>query len=284
MKTNRVIFVDYDGVLNSPEFLIKAHMKPDKPLGEQCLDLIRVAYLSNMCSVCNAKVVLTSAWRDDLDARRLLKRAGVPVIGATPHKFGNRGEEIHQWLLDSKFDGEYVILDDEQSDYNATQRDRLVYTCEGFSNPTLGLQYKHILFAKSLFKDPFPSKVDDDFLTAILEHIEEELLRVMWNINQKEYDAKNPFRNSGNVEGFKNDTFEVHAYDWGWEEDENKKESQPINFKWRDFEVSWYKHLGRAMDWNRRITHDECAEMLTECLESLRKMDNENDNSGEEKG
>lgn len=62
---------------------------------------------------------------------------------------------------------------------------------------------------------------------------------------------------------FKNDVFEVEAYSWDDEYD------QPYNFKWRDFEVSWYKHLGRGVTCNRGISRKELKEMVVECIKSL---------------
>lgn len=104
-----------------------------------------------------------------------------------------------------------------------------------------------------------------EYLTALLKGIDERLCVLMWNINQEEYDS--PFDNSGNVEGFKNDVFEVHAFSW----DEDYK--QQFNFKCRDFEVSWYKYLGRGMTMNKKITPDEAVKIFDKCIKSLEKMD-----------
>ena len=116
-----------------------------------------------------------------------------------------------------------------------------------------------------------PNKVTDSFLDAILTYIEEDWLRVMGNIYQQDYSTKDPWRNTGNVIGYKNDTFEVHAYDWGWDYEKDTEEPQSPNFKWRDLEITWYKYCGRGFSLNRPTTHQELALMLEECLESLRK-------------
>jgi hypothetical protein len=114
--------------------------------------------------------------------------------------------------------------------------------------------------------------VSSHFLDCILTYIEQDWLRVMWNIHQKEYDDQNPWRNTGNVEGYKNPTFEVHAYDWGWDyDDDHPGTPQPINFKWRDLEITWYKYCGRGLWTNRPTSHDELAIMLEECLQSLQQ-------------
>ena len=275
---NKVIFLDYDGVLNDITYLVQFHKNPGIHSGKDSLDPNKILLLKNLCSTTGAKVVLTSAWRDDLETRKYLKsRWAIPIIGTTPHKHDHRGLEIHQWIIDKKFTGEYIIIDDECSDLNTTQRNRLILTREPTSGfPVLGLQPKHIEWAQAMFTRKFPTKANNEFLDAILSAIENDLLRVMWNINQEEYDNENPFQNTGNVKGYSNDTFEVHAYDWGWDFGESKK-PQPFNFRWRDFQVTWYKRMGRGMSVNRFITHDELAIMLHECLESLRKEEIKHD-------
>ena len=278
-KIDRVIFADYDGVLNDPQFLIDSHkIKPsitidgyEKRTSLDDLDPHRIAILSNLCSRTKAKVVLTSTWRDDLKARKYLIKCGIPVIGATPHG-KDRGQEIHQWILDKHFTGPYIILDDECSEFNESQLTRLVCTREGGN---LGLSYKHSIFAESLFRNTAPSLANSTFIRAILLTIKEDLDRVYWNVYQKDYEDT-PFQNTGNIEGFKTDVFEAHAYDWNWDYEDGPS-PQPVNFKWRDLEITWYKWYGRGIGTNRSVTHDELALMLEECLESLRKWEEENE-------
>ena len=105
------------------------------------------------------------------------------------------------------------------------------------------------------------------YVAAALSSIDGELDRVMWNINQQEYDS--PFSNSGNK--YKNSVFEVEAYDW------NEDSDQQYNFKWNDYEVRWYKYCGRGMESNREISPQECAQLLDECLKSLKEYEKEND-------
>ena len=113
-----------------------------------------------------------------------------------------------------------------------------------------------------------------EYITALLSYLEEELNRIMWNINQEEYNS--PFRNSGNVEGFKTDVFEVHAYDWGWDYSDESG-PQPVNFKCGDFEITWYKHLGRGMWANKKISEKEAVEIFNKCLMSLWEYEYEQD-------
>lgn len=120
---------------------------------------------------------------------------------------------------------------------------------------------------QAVFGQPYKSYGASGMLIAALESISSEIDRVMWNITQERYNS--PFSNSGNE--FKCDTFEVEAYSW------NEDYEQLYNFKWKDFEVSWYKYLGRGTSINRKISNDEIAEMLDECLDALLKYEKENE-------
>lgn len=98
------------------------------------------------------------------------------------------------------------------------------------------------------------------WLISFLATIENALYVKMWNETQEQYES--PFRNTGNI--FKNDTFEVAAYNW------NDEISQEYNFKWKDIEISWYKYLGRDTTINKEVEPQEAIQMLEECMESLR--------------
>lgn len=102
-----------------------------------------------------------------------------------------------------------------------------------------------------------------NYVSAALNMVKEELDRVMWNINQEKYE--NPFSNTGN--NFHSNTFDVQAYNW---DDEN---NQQYNFKYKDYEVQWYKYFGRGMCANREISPDECSRMLDDCLKELNELD-----------
>ena len=103
-----------------------------------------------------------------------------------------------------------------------------------------------------------------DCLTPILADIE-RIMEEEGIICRKDGFNANPFRNTGDVKGFKNDVFEVHAFDWG---------DEPIfdfNFKYKDFEVSWYKYLGRGMTMNKKIDLDFIEQMYQDCVKSIVK-------------
>lgn len=124
---------------------------------------------------------------------------------------------------------------------------------------------------QAMFGQPSQCYECPEWLESFLWSIDRELSRVMWNIEQEEYDS--PFGNTGNK--FKNDVFEVNAYDW----DDNSE--QKYNFKWKDLEISWYKYCGRGMSVNQKISLSKGEKMLNECLESLREMEREQNKEGD---
>jgi hypothetical protein len=114
------------------------------------------------------------------------------------------------------------------------------------------------------FGQPWQSHEVPEIMEAALGAIRDEYDRVYWNVNQK--DCPSPFGNSGPEANLKTDVLEVCAYSWSDDE-------QPYNFAWRDLRISWYKYAGRGMSANMKITPDMAAQCLTECLESIRKLD-----------
>lgn len=104
-----------------------------------------------------------------------------------------------------------------------------------------------------------------DYVTALLDFIRGEMERHYWNKYQEDWDVDygDPFSNSGNVVGFDNGTFEVHAYDW------NDEQSYPYNFKCGEIEISWYKYMGKGMTINKRSDAYELIEMFDKCINSL---------------
>lgn len=108
------------------------------------------------------------------------------------------------------------------------------------------------------------------YVEALLESIESELGRIMWNINQEEYNS--PFRNTGNK--FDDlEEFQVYAYYWG----DDEKEIERPNFKCGDIEIHWYKHLGRGCTINKPITPETAIKMYNTCMEALLKYERAKD-------
>ncbi len=116
---------------------------------------------------------------------------------------------------------------------------------------------------QAVFGQPYHGCKVSNLLIAALEAIRTELNRVMWNKHQKDYDS--PFGNTGNE--FKCNVFEVEAYSW------NDEVKQKYNFKWKNYEVSWYKYLGRGTSSNMWFRPIMVSDMLDECIEELQKYD-----------
>lgn len=101
------------------------------------------------------------------------------------------------------------------------------------------------------------------WIVALLNELDNQLDRVMWNIHQEEYQS--PFENTAN--SFKNDVFKVQAYDW------SDDVEQPYNFKCGDIEISWYKYLGRDTTINGEYEPQVIIDMFNKCLKSILNMD-----------
>ena len=120
----RIVFLDFDGVLNS-RALVDRSAAPHAP-GLGLLAEDAVARVERLCVDAGAGIVVTSTWRltFDLSALRSMLRAKglftAPVLDVTPmipHKRG-RGQEIQLWLDTAPRGRDWpvagmVILDDE---------------------------------------------------------------------------------------------------------------------------------------------------------------------------
>jgi len=110
-----VIFLDFDGVLNSARSAIAFG-----GYGEAQLDPVAVALVASLAKLADARVVVSSTWRllySLGDLRRILSNYSHALadrlVDATPSiRSGHRGEEIEAWLTDNGIPS-YVILDDD---------------------------------------------------------------------------------------------------------------------------------------------------------------------------
>lgn len=129
----KVIFLDFDGVLNSGNYFNYAiRTNPDQEITEidkmkHMLDPVAIKKLNAIIQQTDAKVVISSSWRDDrpLDEwRQMLELQGFQgeIIGITPNfgetdtgkktGHGRRYEQIQAWLnAHDNVDG-FVIIDD----------------------------------------------------------------------------------------------------------------------------------------------------------------------------
>jgi len=146
-----VVFLDIDGVLNSSKFYIARNAGeitfPAPPESEhpvfgyeryiQELDQKAIDLLRDFVERNDLDIVISSTWRFfgcthprgiEGYLQPLFSSYGwenPPIIGHTemdldPGKYGSpermsveRGEEIHDWIMENEFSGKYVILDDD---------------------------------------------------------------------------------------------------------------------------------------------------------------------------
>lgn len=151
MPVNNIIFLDFDGVLNSERNYRKLHMN-SMPICDQfgaLFDEKCVAALEMIIEATKAEIVITSSWRYLLDLptlRDMWECRGLPgrIISmtrtdlVTDDPFDNliRGKEVEAWLRKHHVNedtGKYVIIDDE-NEYMTKQLSHFVWT-----NPESGL-------------------------------------------------------------------------------------------------------------------------------------------------
>lgn len=130
LNTDKIIFLDFDGVLNSvgTKDRVSHPMFPkDRVRG---IDDFRVKLVSDLALQTGAKIVISSTWREYHtleELRTLLYNRGldskVEIIGFTPKSYevigwgfgpkrGERGDDIHLWLNQNGNPKTYLILDD----------------------------------------------------------------------------------------------------------------------------------------------------------------------------
>ena len=118
---NKIIFLDFDGVLNTEHYqgLLQYQGKPWLDEYGAFFDPKAVKQLKRIIDATDADIVVESSWKYlGLDAmKELWKVWNLPgtIIDITPSLLGtNKGVEIASWLSKyAKQDIRYVIIDDE---------------------------------------------------------------------------------------------------------------------------------------------------------------------------
>lgn len=151
----KVIFLDFDGVLNSQaSFLVEGRKREYAPTKEEAVAMGPVN--ETLCHVCtsnfqtvleqipDAKIVISSTWRIlyDLDwLKNKLSSYGIDssrVIDKTPVTFsGDRGVEIGRWLNDHPEVSHIAIIDDNRIGNGYEEMGKVVKTqwLVGFTLP-----------------------------------------------------------------------------------------------------------------------------------------------------
>lgn len=120
-----IIFIDIDGVLNSPNYFLSRN-RQSFPFSEDRsddIDPVPCKLLNDFCLNHDVKLVLSSTWRHDHNEQKIMsvfKKRGldVEVVAVTPIIYKQRGDEINMFLETTtlKID-KYAILDDDGDFY-----------------------------------------------------------------------------------------------------------------------------------------------------------------------
>ena len=110
----KVIFLDFDGVLNSNKYFINSTENQPFFLEDEKMELLK-----NIIKETNAKIVLSTSWREiwgiDLEISKKLKEYfdsyNIDIFDVTPCINYNRVHEINFWIKQHKIRS-FVILDD----------------------------------------------------------------------------------------------------------------------------------------------------------------------------
>lgn len=119
-----VLFLDYDGVVNTPmwdetgEKCTYNFPQDNKVNNFQC-----VQWVSEFCQKYGYSIVVSSSWRNRENYRECLLngglRDGIEILGKTPNLPGThgsrRGDEIQMWLDEHPEVDVFIILDDESN-------------------------------------------------------------------------------------------------------------------------------------------------------------------------
>lgn len=175
---DRILFLDFDGVLNSANYFARVGMQDtgfsDAELLHH-LDPDAVARLERIIVATGAKVVLSTSWRSFIstdEAKRLLAAKGAPsveFVGETPKRYREafdldvsrsnlepRGAEICEWLTQNWASDSYA-------------RDA-AWAIKGFTRRWLDFAILDDAHCGSLL---FPRQVLTDFATGLLdEHVD----------------------------------------------------------------------------------------------------------------
>jgi hypothetical protein len=125
----KILFLDVDGVLNSHAYSLERNLAdPDHerlPTGSlkdaagwvAMIDKKAVTRLNTILAETNAKIVISSSWRNahpPMRMQKILNLAGMvgEVIDQTPVMAGPRSWEIASWLGAHPKTSRFVILDD----------------------------------------------------------------------------------------------------------------------------------------------------------------------------
>lgn len=153
----RVIFLDYDGVVNTPMWELRNGQwkcRFNHDFDGKVNNTQAVQWVSEFCEKYGYDIVVTSTWRysDDYDVFLIQAglRKGIEILGRTPFLrlrdySKTRGDEISQYLAENPEITGYLIFDDEAD--MGPHLDHLVQC-----NPDIGFGYAEYCHAEELHR------------------------------------------------------------------------------------------------------------------------------------
>lgn len=116
-----VLFLDYDGVVNTPMWEIidgKPKCRYNFARDNKVNNYQACQWISEFCEMFDYKIVVTSTWRFSDNYADCLRNGGlrdsVEIIGKTRSVFsGSRSDEITAYLIEHPEVERYIIIDDD---------------------------------------------------------------------------------------------------------------------------------------------------------------------------
>lgn len=141
---NKILFLDFDGVINCDAFRLSASNSKNvitslkEWIPTEFMDPVRIARINRILAATGAKVVLSTMWRKQYTIDTLkgfLKERGFEgeVIDITPVKLSYvpRGKEIQMWMREQREKPiHFAIIDDDEEAGIGFDR-RFVHTPDG---------------------------------------------------------------------------------------------------------------------------------------------------------
>jgi hypothetical protein len=132
-----VIFLDYDGVVNTPQWEKLSNGKHkcryNFPEDGKVNDFQAVQWVSEFCQKYGYSIVVSSTWRTEPNYKECLinggLRDGIKILGRTVDLNGCRGDEIATYLKEHPEITGYLIFDDE-TDMSCYFAENKQYTCK----------------------------------------------------------------------------------------------------------------------------------------------------------
>lgn len=97
---------------------------------------------------------------------------------------------------------------------------------------------------------------------------ERDVNEVLWNYTMI---LKSKWENilGNNGHDYENDTFMVRSYDWGLDDEADKRNEYHFWHKPSGFKLQWYKYPLRDPYVNMYITHEQFLDILRDCMNSI---------------